>query len=121
MEEITYYYHQFKIDAFFIPDNVFTINKKRVLEFYLKRIIKAINMDNEITDIYGTEDDIFDAEKPAKKIAPKFNPMELLNNPLVSELMNSGKELFKKKEADPNMCEINIKAPSEVVLKLFKA
>lgn len=49
-----------------------------------------------------------------------FNFMEMLDNPMVGQLMESGKDLFKKEKPDPNMCEITIKAPSEVVLKLFK-
>ena len=49
-----------------------------------------------------------------------FNFMEILKNPMVGQLMESGKELFKKKEANPDTCEITVKAPSEVVLKLFR-
>lgn len=48
-----------------------------------------------------------------------FDFVELLKDPIVSKLMEGGKDLFKKEKADPNICEINIKAPSEVVLKLF--
>lgn len=50
-----------------------------------------------------------------------FDFMGLLNDPAVASIMKSGKELFKKEKTDPNVCEITIKAPSEVVLKLFKA
>lgn len=50
---------------------------------------------------------------------PCFNPLELLNNPAIKELLGAGKEIFKKEKTDPNVCEISIKAPSEVVLKLF--
>lgn len=54
-----------------------------------------------------------------KKEEPGINFMEFLNNPAVASFLEGGKNLFKKEKADPNMCEINIKAPSEVVLKLF--
>ncbi len=68
-------------------------------------------------------------QKKAKKISeetdkpePKedFDFMELLNNPIAKEILSGCKDLFKKEKTDPNMCEITIKAPSEVVLKLFK-
>lgn len=49
-----------------------------------------------------------------------FNFMELLNNPAVAAMMQSGKDIFKKEKSDPNVCEISIKAPTEVVLKLFR-
>lgn len=49
----------------------------------------------------------------------KFDIMSLLNNPAVTSFLEGGKNLFKKEKTDPNVCEINIKAPSEVVLKLF--
>ncbi len=49
-----------------------------------------------------------------------FNPMEMLNDPVVKSLLGGCKDMFKKEKPDPNICEIIIKAPSEVVLKLFK-
>ncbi len=58
--------------------------------------------------------------KDGEKEKDGFDFMGLLENPNISALLKSGKEIFKKKETDPNVCEISIKAPSEVVLKLFK-
>lgn len=49
-----------------------------------------------------------------------FDICALLKDPVVAKLLDSGKDIFKKKETDPNVCEISIKAPSEVILKLFK-
>ena len=49
-----------------------------------------------------------------------FDFMGLLKNPAVASLMESGMGLFKKEKSDPDVCEISIKAPSEVVLKLFR-
>ena len=45
---------------------------------------------------------------------------EILNNPIAQSLLGGCKDLFKKEKSDPDVCEITIKAPSEVVLKLFK-
>lgn len=59
-------------------------------------------------------------QKPKETEKPEFDFMGMLNNPAVTKLLESGKDLFKKEKADPNVCEITIKAPSEVVLKLFK-
>lgn len=50
----------------------------------------------------------------------EFDLGKLLDNPIAKAVMESGKDLFKKEKPDPNMCEITIKAPSDVVLKLFK-
>lgn len=62
-------------------------------------------------------------EDVTKKVLEKdnngFDLVKLLNDPVVSSLLGCGKELFKKEKTDPNVCEIYIKAPSEVVLKLF--
>ena len=55
-------------------------------------------------------------EEPKKEI----DFMEMLNNPLAKELLGGCKDLFKKEKSDPDVCEITIKAPSDVVLKLFK-
>ncbi len=54
-----------------------------------------------------------------EKQEEEFDLGKLLKDPAVASLLGCGKDLFKKKETDPNMCEITIKAPSEVVLKLF--
>ncbi len=56
-------------------------------------------------------------EEPKEEF--RINFMELLNDPMAKELLGGCKQLFKKEKADPNICEISIKAPSEVVLKLF--
>ncbi len=48
-----------------------------------------------------------------------FDLGKLLNDPVVASLLEGGKELFKKEKTDPDVCEISIKAPSAVVLKLF--
>lgn len=61
-------------------------------------------------------------DKKKEEVQPEdggFNLGKLLTDPAVVSLLKGGKDLFKKKEVDPNMCEITIKAPSEVVLKLF--
>lgn len=60
-----------------------------------------------------------DFVKVEKKEEKGFDFMKMLNDPKIASLLEGGKDLFKKKETDPNMCEIHIKAPSEVVLKLF--
>ena len=52
-----------------------------------------------------------------KEDLPDF--MKLLEAPMIQGLFGGCKDLFKKKETDPNVCEITIKAPSEVVLKIF--
>lgn len=49
--------------------------------------------------------------------APNF--MELLNSPMAQSVLGGCKDLLKPETTDPNICEITIKAPSEVVLKLF--
>ncbi len=64
------------------------------------------------------EKDIKDTDdKPQNK--PNF--LELINDPLTQSILGGVKDMFGKeeKELDPNMCEITIKAPSEIVLKLF--
>lgn len=48
-----------------------------------------------------------------------FDFMALLKDPMAQSIMSQGKDLFKKEKPDPDMCEIIIKAPSKVVLKLF--
>ncbi len=58
-------------------------------------------------------------EKVKTEEKPEINFMEILNDPAIASLLESGKNLFKKEKVDPDVCEINIKAPSEVVLKLF--
>lgn len=58
-------------------------------------------------------------EEPETKEEKGLNLGELLKDPVVKSLLESGKDMFKKEKADPDICEINIKAPSEVVLKLF--
>lgn len=58
-------------------------------------------------------------KNPEKEEESGIDFMGLLNSIDVPALMNSGKKLFKKEKADPNVCEITIKAPSEVVLRLF--
>ncbi len=58
-------------------------------------------------------------EEETKNKEPDFDFLKLLESPIAASLLEGGKDLFKKKEVDPNMCEITIKAPSEVVLELF--
>lgn len=53
-------------------------------------------------------------------VPEEFNLEELMNNPIVQDLLGGAKDLFKKEKEDPNVCEIYIKGPSEAVLKLFK-
>ena len=65
-------------------------------------------------------DDFEPSEEMEEPKEEGFNFMEILNNPIAKTLMESGKDLFKKEKPDPNVCEITIKAPSEVVLKLFR-
>ena len=69
--------------------------------------------------------------KPTKKIPkdethketpseePEIDVMGMLNSPVAQSLLGGCKDLFKKEKEDSNICEIYIKAPSEVVLKLF--
>lgn len=60
-------------------------------------------------------------EDPIEETKEKsFNPMDLLGNPVIGELIRSSKGLFEKEKSNPDTCEITIKAPSEVVLKLFR-
>lgn len=67
-----------------------------------------------------TQEDVAKEILDEKKVLDeKFNIMELLDNPAVASFLEGGKNLFKKEKTDPNVCEITIKAPSEVVLKLF--
>ncbi len=56
-------------------------------------------------------------EEPEKDI-PDF--MKLLESPMAQGILGGCKDLFKKKEADPNTLEITIKGPSEAVLKLMR-
>lgn len=56
-------------------------------------------------------------EEPEEK---KFDFMKMLDSPIAKILLDSGKEMFKKENPNPDTCEITIKAPSEVILKLFK-
>lgn len=68
-----------------------------------------------------TEDSSKQVKTPEEKEEKcGINFMELLNNPAIEQLMKSGKDMFKKEKTDPDICEISIKAPSAVVLKLFK-
>ena len=64
---------------------------------------------------------LLDHIDPEKEEKPGIDFMSLLGNVDIPALLNSGKDIFKKEKADPDVCEITIKAPSEVVLKLFKA
>lgn len=75
--------------------------------------------------------DDFPPSKLAKKVSKKpteskeepkeeINLEEILNNPIAKELLGGFKDLFKKEKSDPDVCEITIKAPSDVILKLFK-
>ena len=56
-------------------------------------------------------------EEPKKEI-PDF--MKLLKSPMAQGLLGECKDIFKKKEVDPNILEITIKGPSEAVLKLMR-
>lgn len=58
-------------------------------------------------------------ENVRKGAKEDFDFMKMLENPITKELLSGCKDLFKKEKADPNICEITIKGPSEVVLKLF--
>lgn len=61
-------------------------------------------------------------EKVKKLDKPKeeINLEELLKSPIAQSILGGCKDLFKKEKLDPDVCEITIKAPSAVVLKLFK-
>jgi len=67
------------------------------------------------------------AEEKEKKAMPKAQekkPVDfekMLNSPLAKGLLDNCKGIFKEEEKNPDICEITIKAPSNVVLKLFKA
>lgn len=56
-------------------------------------------------------------DKPEEE---KLDVMEMLNSPMAQSLLGGCKDLFKKEKSDPDVCEITIKAPSDVILKLFK-
>lgn len=71
----------------------------------------------ELEETFGENEETVEGEIEQPKVPFDFG--KLLSNPLVADLLSSGKDLFKKEKADPNVCEISIKAPSEVVLKLF--
>ena len=59
-------------------------------------------------------------EDKSKEDKKEFNFMDMLDNPLLKGLMESGKDIFKKEKPNPDTCKITIEAPSEVVLKLFR-
>lgn len=61
-----------------------------------------------------------EVEQPKETEKPKIDFMGMLNDPKLLKLLDSGKDLFKKEKSNPDVCEISIKAPSEVVLKLFR-
>ena len=56
-----------------------------------------------------------------KKSKDKEGLKELMEGLPLESILGGCKDLFKKDKQDPNFCEITIKAPSEAVLKLFKA
>ncbi len=60
-----------------------------------------------------------DAIEESKKELPDF--MKLLESPMAQGLLGGCKDIFKKKEVDPNILEITIKGPSEAVLKIMGA
>ena len=62
---------------------------------------------------------IEEEEVENEKVEEGFDFMGLLNNPDIAASMGSIKDLFKKEKQNPDICEITIKAPSAVVLKLF--
>lgn len=55
-------------------------------------------------------------EEPKEEM-PDF--MKLLESPMAQGLLGGCKDIFKKKETDPNILEITIKGPSEAVLKIM--
>ena len=57
-------------------------------------------------------------EEPEKEM-PDF--MKLLESPMAQGLLGGCKDMFKKKEVDPDILEITIKGPSEAVLKIMGA
>ncbi len=60
------------------------------------------------------------APEPDKNIeGPQLDLMGLLNSPMAQSLLGGCKDALKKETSDPNICEITIRAPSEVVLRLF--
>lgn len=79
-------------------------------------------------DDFPTSESIKEKAKKPKVVSKKsdepkeeeFNLEEVLNSPIAQSLFAGCKDLFKKEKSDPDVCEITIKAPSAVVLKLFK-
>lgn len=67
----------------------------------------------ELSDFPGEEI----VDEPKKEI-PDF--MKLLEGPMAQGLLGGCKDLFKKKETDPNILEITIKGPAEAVLKIMR-
>lgn len=66
------------------------------------------------------KDEKVETPKEETNVEEGFDLGELLKDPVVKSLLESGKDIFKKEKTDPDVCEISIKAPSEVVLKLFR-
>lgn len=59
-----------------------------------------------------------DKKVPEEKVeVVEEQPIDLAE--VINGLMPMAKDIFKKKESNPDICEISIKAPSEVILKLF--
>ncbi len=58
-------------------------------------------------------------EIPEEGLEEGIDFAEMLNSPVAQSLLEGALDLFKKEKEDPDICEITIKAPSEVVLKLF--
>ncbi len=77
-------------------------------------------MDDFDTSELGLKEQVEKISNPEpKKEIPDF--MKLLESPMAQGLLGGCKDLFKKKEVDPNILEITIKGPSEAVLKIMGA
>lgn len=86
----------------------------------MKKKVKKEDVEEEIETQEDVAKKILEDLKNPKEEGCGFDFMALLNDPAIASLLKSSKDIFKKEKADPNVCEISIKAPSEVVLKLFR-
>lgn len=85
----------------------------------LKKIVKEELLEEDVPFEELPLEDELTIEENSPSVPEGIDFMEMLNSPIAKALLEGGKDLFKKEKVDPNICEINIKAPSEVVLKLF--
>lgn len=81
---------------------------------------KPVEVEPSAPEIPSEDDVSLEDEEDIPAVPEEFDFMKMMDSPIVKSLLEGGKDLFKKEKEDPDVCEIYIKAPSEVVLKLFK-